>query len=289
MKNEKLPYGVNPDRVYNQKYIELLNKFSNYKANEQQLIASYPLAGYKYESEFLVIGREVRWWPERFSIHELNVKGAEYIYHTKARIPGAYAIRKVCPMNFVADLWGETEERDLYNTSYRTNSDPFWLCVKDIAKGLNIGAEGADWASYLSFTTLYKIVYGAGQCIYDKPKQMQTDLCRELLKLEIYMGQPKRILFLTGMKYVKEFLELPEGMEAEENIVSLSKYDYGVHKADTVIAVNPRRYKKEELVSTVLKGFTKSKDHENENSEWEEFREHEKGVFCSKRLGKVES
>lgn len=290
MRNENLPYGVNPDRVYAQKYIEMLNKFCSYKSNEKRLICSYPLAGYKYESELLVIGREASWWPERFTIHELNVKGAEYIYHTKARLPGAYAVRKVCPMNFVPDLWGDTKERRFYNTRYRTDSDPFWYCAKEVVEGLNICQDKKEWASYLSFTNLYKVVYGAHQRLYEKPRLMQLELCKELLKLEIYMGQPKRILFLTGMKFAKDFLNLPEGIGMDGNIVSLGKFDYGVHMADTVVSVNPRKFKKEELVSAILKGFARSA--EVGNSEWSEYRACEladahagRRMFCSKFIG----
>jgi len=287
MKNENLPYGINPDRIYAQKYIELLNNFTSYKAKEKQLICSYPLAGYKYESELLVISREASWWPERFTINELDEKGSEYIYHSKARLPGAYAVRKVCPMNFVHDLWGETSETYLYNTEYRTNVDPFWLCVKEVVKGLDISKNDKEWASYLSVTNLFKVVYGAGRCLYDKPMQMQRKLCKELLKLEIYMGQPKRILFLTGMKYAKDFLELPEEAKTGNDIVSIKKYNYGFHKADTIISVNPRKYRKERLVNTILRGFTRSEDEGNRD--WEEYREYNSNVipriFVSKYVG----
>jgi hypothetical protein len=287
---------MNPDKIYTEKYIELLRRFRTYNANEQDLICSHPVAGFRFNYDLLVIGREAPWWPERFTIHELAEKGEEYIYHSKSRIPGAYAVRKACPMAFVNDLWGGTDVRHLYNTLYQTNYDAFWRCVKEVTLGLKICPVKQEWYSYLSLTYLYKITYGNDRIIYEKPRGMQLDLCKELLKLEIYMGQPKRILFLTGMKWAKDFLELPEGIEMEDSVVSLGEYDYGVHRAETVVSVNPKRYNRGELVKTILLGFEKNEERKFESNEWEEYKEIEavnfprgKRIYCSryKERGKV--
>jgi len=272
MNTDFVKYVVNPEKVYNEKYLELLNKISRFNAHENVLSGSYPIAGYKYDNDLLIIGREAPWWVGKFSVHELDVKGAEEVFRERVNLPGAYAVRKACPMEFVKDLWGETKYRQLYNSSYNTKTDSFWVCAKEIVKGLGISCAGDDWASYLSLSYLYKISFADINFLTEKLRLLQLEICKELFKLELYMGRPRRILFLTGMKAAKDFLGLTEDVCPEDSIVNLGVFDYGIHRAETVVSANPKKYSKAELAEAVLRGFGVESGSVEHNLLWDKYR-----------------
>jgi hypothetical protein len=61
-----------------------------------------------------------------------------------------------------------------------------------------------------------------------------------MFQLELLRLKPKRVLFLTGMKYAQDFLDLTYRT---------------VPKAQTVVSGNPRMYKRSELVKSILNEF----------------------------------
>jgi hypothetical protein len=280
-----LQYDVNPEKVYNKKYLELLNKISRFNARRHPLFGTYPIAGFKYDSDLLIIGRQAPWWPECFSVHELNVKGEENIFYQKVMLPGAYAIRRACPMAFVTDLWGDSKYRPMYKAyKYHTRSDSFWVCAKEIVKGLGISDDENEWPSYLSLSYLYKISFADKPCLNEKLRLLQLDICKDLFKFELYMGKPRRILFLTGMNYAKDFLGLPEDIGLDDCIVNLGVFDYGVHRAETVVSANPKKYFKDGIVDTVLRGFGVTPIDKHQKPRWDTFRRYSKNIKYSKIL-----
>jgi hypothetical protein len=89
----------------------------------------------------------------------------------------------------------------------------------------------------------------------DKPRMMQLEHCKEIFELEISVLRPKRILFLTGMKYARDFLNLSDCSGLEDCVCPLGEFDFGFHKAQTVVSVHPKKYRRKELVDLILKGF----------------------------------
>ncbi|MDR3611208.1 MAG: hypothetical protein P4L27_11640 [Ignavibacteriaceae bacterium] len=76
-----------------------------------------------------------------------------------------------------------------------------------------------------------------------------------MFQLELMRLKPKRILFLTGMKYVQAFLDLNGHADRGDGVINLGKFDYGFHKAQTVVSGNPRLYKRSKLVQSILNEF----------------------------------
>jgi hypothetical protein len=74
----------------------------------------------------------------------------------------------------------------------------------------------------------------------------------EILKKDL---KPKRVLFLTGMKYAQDFLELSDCSGLKDCVCPLGVFDYGSHKAKTVVSVHPKKYHRKKLVDLILKGF----------------------------------
>ena len=240
MKNYSSPQTEVPIQILNRTYIDLLKKFQRYNSNANKLICSYMSAGQKYKNELLVIGREPFYWREEFSPEEISGRGPEYIFDYKVLQPGLSGLSSSCR----------------YNISYNSLHNPFWECIKEVVIKLGICQNKENWSSYIALTYLYKLAYSNKEYLSEKPRSIQFEYCREMLHLELSILKPKRVLFLTGMKFVQEFLKLPRLSGLEENACSLGEYDYGLHKAQTVITVNPRNCHRKELVNLILKRFS---------------------------------
>lgn len=212
-------------------------------------------AGQKYKNELLVIGREPFYWREEFSPEEISGRGPEYVFDYKVLQPGLSGLSSPCPLSYVIDLWGNTAKRSSYNTSYNSLHDPFWKCIKDVVLKLGICQNKENWSSYIALTYLFKLAYSNKEYLSAKPRNIQFEYCREMLHLELSILKPKRVLFLTGIKFVQEFLKIPGLTGLHDNACSLGEYDYGLHKAQTVITVNPRNCPQKELVNLILKRF----------------------------------
>jgi hypothetical protein len=219
-----------PNNILDSVNILLLEKFKKYNSKGHKLICSYMSVGQKYKNELLIIGREPSYWPAVFSTEELNEMGAEYIFNTKVRY---HAV----------------------NASYNSMVDPFCGCTKDILIKLGICHNETNWSSYIALSYLYKIAFSSNRYLMDKPRMMQLEYCKEIFELEISALRPKRILFLTGMKYARDFLNLSDCSGLEDCVCPLGEFDFGFHKAQTVVSVHPKKYRRKELVREIIKGF----------------------------------
>ena len=158
-------------------------------------------------------------------------------------------------MNLFTDPWGVTKQRGKYKTSYKANNDPFWGCVKEIVLKLGISENDTNWASSIALTYLFKIAYCSKTYSSEKLRITQFEYCKEMFQLELLRLKPKRVLFLTGMKHVRDFLGLTDYTDRGDCVYNLGEFDYGSHIAHTVVSGNPRMYKRAELVKSILNEF----------------------------------
>lgn len=245
-----------PDTVLDFLHIDLLKKFRMYNPLGNNLHCSYMSNGQQYKNELVIIRREPSWWPEDFSVEELNKRGEEYIFRTKVYHHARYGHNFECPLNHVTNLWGETEIRNEYNTTYNTKLDPFWSCVKEIVMKLGICKDEVNWSSCIALTYLYKIACSGNTYLREKPRQIQFEHCKEMLHLELSILKPKRILFLTGMKHAQDFLNLSDCSGLENCVYPLGDFDYEFDKIKTVVSVHPKKYHRKELVNLILDGLS---------------------------------
>ena len=234
--------------------IQLLEKFKMYNSNGHNLFCSYMFAGKKYSKELLVIGREQYYWWEDFSIEELRVRGPEYIYKNKVHLKNN-VFESSRPRNFVPELSGNIKRRSKCKTLFNPLNDSFSGCTKEIVRELGISKNETNWSSHIALSYLYKIAYSSSIYLPEKPRIMQFEHCKEIFQIELSILRPKRILFLSGMKYAQDFLELSDCSGLEDCVCPLGEFDYGFHKAQTVVSVHPKKYKREKLVKKIIKGF----------------------------------
>jgi hypothetical protein len=255
MKKDNLIRLKNSDLILDSININLLKHFEMYKSKGHNLFCSYMSVGNKYKNELLVVGREPSYWWENFSIEELAARGPEFIFNTKIRYFANNELDFSHPLNLFTDPGGNIKQRGKYKTSYNPGNDPFWGCVKEIVLKLGICENDTNWASGIALTYLFKIAYCSKSYSSEKLRITQFEYCKEMFQLELLTLKPKRVLFLTGMKYVQNFLDLKDCSDREDCVYNLGEFDYGFHKAHTVVSGNPRMYKRAELVKSILNGF----------------------------------
>lgn len=243
------------DNILDALNIQLLEKFKMYNSNGHNLFCSYMFAGNKYSKELLVIGREQYYWWKDFSIEELRVRGPEYIYKNKVRLNYNNVFESSCHRNFVTEFSGNIKKRSKYKTLFNPLNDPFSSCINEIAIKLGICENEKIWSSYIALTYLYKIAYSSKTYLLEKLRINQFEFCKEMFQMEMFMLKPKRVLFLTGMKHAQDFLNLTDCSGLEDCVCNLGEFDYGFHKAQTVVSVNPKKYHRKKLVNLILKGF----------------------------------
>ena len=255
MKNDDLIRFRKTDTVLDAININLLKEFRKYKSKGHNLFCSYMSMGNKYKNELLVVGREPSYWWENFSIEELAVKGPEFIFNNKIRYFADNELDFSHPLNVFTDPGGNTKQRGKYKTSYNPGNDPFWGCVKEIVSKLGICENDTNWASGIALTYLYKIAYCSKTYLSEKLRTTQLEYCKAMFQIELLLLKPKRVLFLTGMKYARDFLDLNDCSDNGDCVYNLGEFGYEYHNAHTVVSGNPRMYKHSELVKSILNEF----------------------------------
>jgi len=162
-----------------------------------QLTAFSAVQGPNYSKDrgLMVVGRAVNQWANGWLPDEVaSAEGRKKI------IDDVYMQGEDKKL-FNSDLWGDKEQ-------YNTHTSAFWRVVKLVTKELQVvNAEGV-WRDHLIYSNLYKISPFKGGNPSPKLCATQEGLCSKLLMEELAQWTPKRVLFLTGMKYwAKPFTE----------------------------------------------------------------------------------
>jgi hypothetical protein len=115
-------------------------------------------------------------------------------------------------MLWVIDQWGMENARRLWEHQgydgqpYSTAKSAFWRVIKKIVvDGLRIG-DNDTWPSHIVWTNLYKIAPAKGGNPKGHLREMQIEDGRLLLETEVKHFGPRRILFITGFKWVEPFI-----------------------------------------------------------------------------------
>ncbi len=230
------------------------------------------MTGHAYNHELMVIGRAVNGWlngvyPNKLS-NQIVTHAQDAFDRATKPSPHANAIRRPilpitnpCPMLWVTDLWGAHRAGKDYNTA----KSAFWRVIKNVVHQLNIKNINDDnWPSHLVWSNLYKISPAEGGNPSDKLCDLQLDGCLEFLKMEIKNYQPKRILFLIGIKQwepARKFITALHRKIGATNPAFTQVQAYGNatndcgHQYRFVVASHPMRKPEDPWVNEVLQAF----------------------------------
>lgn len=164
------------------------------KIPEKNITTFFPMKGNLYNHELMVVGRAVNGWEEQITPEELldNMKRKDYLRQTYL------ASQPQCPLSWVTKARGGEQ--------YNTNRSAFWRVIHKTLQKLEIGHNDKHWPSYIVWSNLYKTAPYEGGNPSGKLINIQQRHCAAILKKEIYLFKPKKILFLTGYDWAKDVL-----------------------------------------------------------------------------------
>lgn len=165
------------------------------------------------------------------------------------------------PLDWVRRAW-YPETRDNYNT----RRSAFYRVVRSMVKELGIAdVNGSSWLSPIACSNLYKISPANGGNPSGVLLQSQIPACTEILKQEIELWQPERVLFLTGRKYAGRFLDeldfksvhVDDKFIGKEEMIGgyLSGFDRIMKAPDVVVASHPQGKPEKKIIEFATRFF----------------------------------
>lgn len=234
-------------KILENEFAEFLTNF-NMEVKDYELTALFPLVGDKYNHELMVVGRALNKWGNK----------EDNIWWKCGEKPSSKIIKDIikfsgmdggkCSMKWITENWDSE-----CNGTYRMNKSAFWRVVKNILSKLKI-TNSDIWSSYLVWTNLYKIAPAQGGNPTEKMCKAQLGNCLSLLKNEIDFFKPKRILFLTGYDWFKDFEEVFSGKKTHSG--NLVEWKGFLGKIKIVVAKHPERKDETKYVQQVVKTFS---------------------------------
>ncbi len=207
------------------------------------------MKGDLYNNELMVVGRAVNGWTQGIYPTELNSSSsreeyAETIYRTVTRQDG-------CPMEWITECWGNQED-------YNTRKSAFWRVIRTVIGELNIAdIDQNTWPSHIVWSNLYKLAPEEGGNPNNTLCNAQLSGCCSLLKLELSIYNPKRLLLLTGIGWAKPFLNEIFSIRKTDGtyVEAVGKPKIGDQPMNVVVATHPQGKPENEWVHEVLEGF----------------------------------
>ena len=243
-----------------QEFTDMLLNVGN-KFTEDLLTALFPIKGNRYNTELMVVGRALnRWGIEKDKIW-WNPNEGKPKQETIDRIID-YSSQgdkpKECPLKWITDHWGiDSDSIDLVDDkSYNMKRSAFWRVIREILMKLEITTEGKnddDWSSFVTWSDLYKIASPLGGNPSSKLIDAQYEGCKRILKAEFECFSPKRILFLTGYNWFRDFENA--GFKKEKKLHSLVEWVGYYDKTQVVVAKHPQGKDETDYVKQVIKYF----------------------------------
>jgi hypothetical protein len=187
---------------YTEKYIELLREIAESNAAHQQpLTAFWPMRGHHFQpgNGLMIIGRTVnRWQDWSWLPSEAEVKSNMILSDIRHISENAAK----CPMTWVT-------EYDGIQHRYNTRRSAFWMVAKEVIQGLlgTLPSFATDWPSHLCYSNLCKISPYDGSRLPGRLWRTQLKLCIDLLRLELEVWQPSRVLVLAGDDWYNPFIQ----------------------------------------------------------------------------------
>ena len=229
------------------------------RIREKQVCAFFPLRGKKYSHDLMIVGRATNGWLDKqHKAEKTNDSSAVQLGDVSKRQTFLDVIRAESlsddPMFWVLEEWNGKD--------YQAWRSAFWRVAKKSLLSLNShDALDSDWPSHLIWSNLYKVGPEKGGNPGVLMRRAQEDWCVEMLKHEIEIFEPKKILFMTGNKGWAEFffdkMEFVDSKLLCSQLVERSGY-FRLSDSDNpkvVVVPHPQGKPEMEMVEQVLDRF----------------------------------
>lgn len=227
-----------------QQYSTLLDQLYNQRNEyrEEELAVFAPVKGTHYNNELMVVGRAVNSWNKAMDKNKKSdiAKLNKFVQNELSN----------ANLNWVEEWWLGKPGKD-----YKTSSSAFWRVIKAMAT--NINGDQKDIFNTIVWSNLYKVSNWDGGNPTSKLMNLQFDYCLEILKLELEIFKPKRVVFLTSYDWANEFLT-PIGVNQIKTRKKFEFVDYiGEYNGiKMVVSQHPQGKPEEPHVNEILKAFS---------------------------------
>lgn len=168
----------------------------------QTITGFLSMAGHLYNKELMVVGRAVNRWEEGVFPEVLSAPDSAADYATKI-FDGAIG-NGSCPMSWVTNCWANPSNPD---SKYNTKKSAFWRVIRAVVAESGIANTAKNtWPSHLVWSNLYKVAPEEGGNPGGALRQVQLNGCISLLRQELDVYVPRRLLLLTGLNWAEPFL-----------------------------------------------------------------------------------
>jgi len=215
------------EHIYKEKRLRIRKPLTSFAA----------LSGNEYSHELMVVGRSVNGWNPQFSLRDLEKDKASEIID-KVFTPEKWLdpddpIIFDNPILWFSKNWGR-------RNGYNTKRSAFWRVIHSIVKELGVAdVSSSAWPSFICWSNLYKVSPAERGNPSEKLMKTQHNICARILRKEVTVWKPRRVLFLTGMTWAEPFLNEmefrpgenlpPDPIEADGTIFNRSKVVVGPH------------------------------------------------------------
>lgn len=232
-------------------YIDLIKKFKTLKGKyrDQSYVAFHSMKGNQYDNRIMFVGRALNGWKWSFKLAEYESEDLNKFYQKIQSNGIAGDIEN--QLNWVIELWKA-------NTKYKTSRSAFWRTIKKVVIGTNIGNKD-NWNQKIVWSNLYKISNTNGNPRKSLMKLTMNEN-KKLLESEIKIYNPKIIVFLTGLKWLKGIFKDTELIEENNNNYIEYSGDLNLENRQYRIIVTPHPQGKHEkaLACDIIKAVKKS-------------------------------
>ncbi len=223
------------------------------------------MKGRDYNRELMVVGRSVNGWTRKNWMPE-ELKSDDKTQEFTNHILKSVSDDDACPMEWVSMTWGKNNTQRpafwhiIRRQDYSARNSQFWNVIKLLIDDLHLAnVDKQSWPSCLVWSNLYKVSPFDGGNPDTKLCYSQIDGCISLLKAELEIYKPRRLLFLTGQRMVAPFLEklAPRIIAVEGiNVQSIGTLELGGNNNCTfVVATHPQGQKYHAWEQEVFKAF----------------------------------
>ena len=243
-------------------YKELIThiKANRDKFSESELCVFTPAKGKEYDGKFLFIGRSVNGWLEEYSIKKDNDADYDKVIEVINEVCKKYNNENVNNLAWVEEHWSGRKK-------YNTKKSAFWRLIIKILN--HYYQKDISAVHKASWNNLYKISPSKGGNPSSPLKNLQLDLCRSILNLEIEEFNPRYVIFLTGMeRWVQPFLNMEEFINltdefigAQTDKIKFIKF-IGVNKNSEkiyIVSQHPQRKPEDPHLKEIIEGLNFAK------------------------------
>jgi hypothetical protein len=238
--------STNLEILYREMFGKLAQAPGSWRSTE--LCAFAGLKGRKYKGDLFVVGQAPNDWRNEWTADDLVQ--SDFIHRLVDDL-----LSPECPLAWVSGNWGVAR-----TTKYNTRRSAFWRVVRQVVHGLSIANIDEDsWCSYIAWSDLYKISpSGGGRNPTETLCDAQFESCVKILKEEISLLRPGRILFLTGINWAHPFLK-ELGFLQESSITDPVEAASGILAGSrAVVLPHPRGKSEQQIVKAAVECLCKN-------------------------------